>query len=122
MLKSTDRVLSDPQSYAEVNGDSDHNLPTNIAPVGLGEAEYEDNASDDGLSAGETEVEDKIAEMATERMHRVPSRITNFTLTKNGQASRSKQRDAVSKTPSHTKVPSSQSTGGSSIRGSKRWQ
>ncbi|XP_062231921.1 kinesin-like protein KIN-14K [Phragmites australis] len=117
MLKSTDRVLSDPQSYAEVNGDSDHNSPTDIAPVGLDEAEYEDNASDDGLSMGETE-------MTTERMHRVPSRITRFTLTKNGQPamSRSKPRDAVFKTPSHTKAPSSQSTGGSSVRGSKRWQ
>uniref|UniRef100_A0A0A9CGW9 Kinesin motor domain-containing protein n=1 Tax=Arundo donax TaxID=35708 RepID=A0A0A9CGW9_ARUDO len=98
------------------------NQPSQLLSVGLGEAEYEDNASEDGLSAGETELEDKTVEMATERMHRIPSRITKFTLTKNGQASRSKQRDAVSKTPSNTKVPSSQSIGGSSIRDSKRWQ
>ncbi|XP_062181260.1 kinesin-like protein KIN-14K isoform X2 [Phragmites australis] len=124
ILKSTDRVLSDPQSYAEVNGDHDHNSPTDTTHVGLDEAEYEDNASDDGLSAGEAEYSnsDRTAEMTTERMHRVPSRITRFSLTKNGQPSRSKPRDAVLQTPSHTKAPTNQFTGGSSARGSKRWQ
>ncbi|KAJ1263709.1 hypothetical protein BS78_09G207000 [Paspalum vaginatum] len=125
MLKSSDRVLSDPQSYAEVNGDSSHNS-TDTAPVSFDEAEYEDNASDDGLSAGETEnsSSDKAAELTAERPHRVPSRITRFTLTKNGQPalSRSKPKDAVLKTPSNTKLPSSQSIGGSATRGSKRWQ
>ncbi|TKW26290.1 hypothetical protein SEVIR_3G178700v4 [Setaria viridis] len=118
MLKFSDRVLSDPQSYAEANGDS-----TNIAPMGLDEAEYEDNASDDGLPAGETENSnpEKAAEMTAERLHRAPSRITRFTLTKNGQSSRSKLKDAVLKTPSNTKAPSSQLTG-ASARGSKRWQ
>ncbi|KAG2626296.1 hypothetical protein PVAP13_3KG340200 [Panicum virgatum] len=89
------------------------------------EAEYEGNASDDGLSGGETENfnSDKAAEMTAE-WHRVPSRITRFTLTKNGQPSmsRSKPKDAVLKTPSNTKAPSSQLTGGTSARGSKRWQ
>lgn len=124
MLKSTDRVLSDPQSYAEVNGDSNHNL-TGTVPVGLDEAEYEDNASDDGLSPGETENSnsDKAAEMTAERLHRFPSRITRFTLTKNGQPamSRSKPKDSV-KTPSNTKTSSSQMIGGSAARSSKRWQ
>jgi kinesin family protein C2/C3 len=124
MLKSSDRVLSDPLSYAEANGNTNHNS-TDIAPGDLDEAEYEGNASDDGLSAGETENfnSDKAVEMTAER-HRVPSRITRFTLTKNGQPSmsRSKPKDAVLKTPSNTKAPSSQLTGGSSARGSKRWQ
>ncbi|CAL5095875.1 unnamed protein product [Urochloa decumbens] len=125
MLKSSDRVLSDPQSYAEVNGDANHNS-TDITLVGLDEGEYEGNASDDGLSPSETENSnsDKAAEMVAERMHRVSSRISRFTLTKNGQSSmsRSKPKDAILKTPSNTKAPSSQLTGGSSARGSKRWQ
>ncbi|CAN6341345.1 unnamed protein product [Urochloa humidicola] len=125
MLKSSDRVLSDPQGYADVNGDANHNSTDNT-PVGLDEGEYEGNASDDGLSAGEPENpnSDKAAEMTAERMHRVPSRITRFTLTKNGQPSisRSKPKDAILKTPSNTKAPSSQLTGGSAARGSKRWQ
>ncbi|WVZ99310.1 hypothetical protein U9M48_044633 [Paspalum notatum var. saurae] len=125
MLKSSDRVLSDPQSYAEVNGDSNHNS-TDAAPVSLDEAEYEDNVSDDGLSAGETEnsSSDKAAEMTVERLHRAPSRITRFTLTKNGQPalSRSKPKDAVPKTPSNAKAPSAQLIGGSATRSSRRRQ
>ena len=68
MLKSSDRVLSDPQSYAEANGDTKNNS-TDIAPVDLDEAEYEGNASDDGLSAGETDNfnSDKAIEMTAER-------------------------------------------------------
>ena len=68
MLKSSDRVLSDPQSYAVANGDANHNS-TDIAPVDLDEAEYEGNASDDGLSGGETENfnSDKAAEMTAAR-------------------------------------------------------
>lgn len=66
MLKSSDRVLSDPQSYGEVNGDSNHNL-ADTSPVRLDEAEYEDNASDDGLS-GETENYNSAAEMTVERL------------------------------------------------------
>ncbi|CAD6333170.1 unnamed protein product [Miscanthus lutarioriparius] len=120
MLKSSDRVLSDPQSYGEVNGDSNHNL-TDTAPVSLDEAEYEDNASDDGLS-GETENYNSAAEMTVERLHRFPSRISRFTLTKNGQPSMSRSKSKDAKTPSNTKAPSSQFTGGSSVRGSKRWQ
>lgn len=68
MLKSSDRVLSGPHSYAEANGNSNH-TSTHFAPVGLDEAEYEDNSSDDDLPAGETENsnEDKAAEMTAER-------------------------------------------------------
>jgi kinesin family protein C2/C3 len=65
MLKFSDRVLSDPQSYAEENGDS-----TDIATMGLGEAEFEDNGYDDGLTAGETDNcnPDKTVEMTVERL------------------------------------------------------
>jgi kinesin family member C2/C3 len=71
VLKANDKVLSDPQSYVEVNGDSDHSSPADTAPVGLGEAEYEDNASDDGFSEGETEnsTSDRTTEMTSERMY-----------------------------------------------------
>ncbi|KAL6618911.1 hypothetical protein ACP70R_034050 [Stipagrostis hirtigluma subsp. patula] len=124
MLKSSDRVLSDPQSYADMNGASDTNSLIDTAPVGLDEAEYEDNGSDGGLSNGEPENSnsDRTVEITTERMNRVPSR--RFSLTKNGQSSvsKSKTRDAVLRTPSHTKAPSNQLTGGSLARGSKRWQ
>ncbi|OQU78322.1 hypothetical protein SORBI_3009G202801, partial [Sorghum bicolor] len=120
MLKSSDRVLSDPLSYGEMNGDSNHNL-TGTAPVSLDEPEYEDNASDDGLS-GETDNLNSAAEMTVERLHRFPSRISRFTLTKNGQASMSRSKSKDAKTPSNTKAPSSQLTGGSSVKGSKRWQ
>ncbi|KAF8715757.1 hypothetical protein HU200_026705 [Digitaria exilis] len=123
MLKSSDRVLSDPQNFSEANGNYNH-TSTEVAPVRFDEAEHEDT-SDDDLPAGENENSnsDKAAEMTTER-HRVSSRISRFTLTKNGQPSmsRSKPKDAVLKTPGTTKAPSSQLIGGSSARGSKRWQ
>jgi kinesin family member C2/C3 len=62
MLKSSDRVLSDPPD----NRDSNHNL-TDTAPVSLDEAEYDGNASDDGLS-GEAENYNSAAEMTAERL------------------------------------------------------
>ncbi|CAL5078088.1 unnamed protein product [Urochloa decumbens] len=124
MLKSSDRVLSDPQSYVEVNGDAKHNS-TNTTPVGLDEGEYDSNASDDGLSAGKNKNSnsDKAAEMTAERLHRVPSRISRSTLTKNVQpsTSRSKPKDTILRTHSNTKALSSQLTGGSA-RGFKRRQ
>ncbi|NP_001345658.1 Kinesin-like protein KIN-14K [Zea mays] len=116
MLKSSDRVLSDPPD----NRDSNHNL-TDTAPVSLDEAEYDGNASDDGLS-GEAENYNSAAEMTAERLHGIPSRISRFTLTKNGQPSMSRSKSKDAKTPSNAKAPSSQLTGGSSARGSKRWQ
>jgi kinesin family member C2/C3 len=71
VLKASDRVLWDPQSYVEVNGDSAHSSPTDAAPVGLDEVEYEEDGSDDGLSAGETEnsTSDRSTEMTAERMY-----------------------------------------------------
>ncbi|AQK94945.1 kinesin-related protein3 [Zea mays] len=95
MLKSSDRVLSDRQSYGEVNVDPNHHV-MDTAPVSIDEAGYENNASDDGLS-GETENDNSAAEMTAERLHRFPSRISRFTLTKNGQPSmsRSNPKDAI---------------------------
>lgn len=118
MLKSSDRVLSDRQSYGEVNGDPNHHL-MDTAPVSIDEAGYEDNASDDGLS-GETENDNSAAEMTAERLHRFPSRISRFTLTKNGQPSMSRSNPKDAKTPSNTKAPSSRLTGGSSARSKRR--
>ncbi|XP_047094904.1 kinesin-like protein KIN-14K isoform X2 [Lolium rigidum] len=100
-------TLSDHLSYAEVNADAGHTSPIGIAPVRLDEADYEENVSGDEMT-----------------MYTVPSRVARSTLTKTGQptTSRSKPRDSVLKTPSQTKPPSSQLTGGSSARTSKRWQ
>uniref|UniRef100_M8BIT3 Kinesin-4 n=1 Tax=Aegilops tauschii TaxID=37682 RepID=M8BIT3_AEGTA len=42
------RQLSDPLSYAEVNADAGQTSPTNIVAMGLDEADYEDNVSEDG--------------------------------------------------------------------------
>ncbi|VAH09428.1 unnamed protein product [Triticum turgidum subsp. durum] len=99
------RQLSDPLSYAEVNADAGQTSPTNIVAMGLDEADYEDNVSEDGS-------------------HRGTSRIARSTLTKSAQPaiSRSKPRDAVLKTPSHTRTPSNQLAGGSLARATKRWQ
>ncbi|KAM0879142.1 hypothetical protein ACQ4PT_034458 [Festuca glaucescens] len=100
-------TLSDLLSYAEVNADAGHTSPIGIAPMRLDEADYEENVSGDEMT-----------------MHTVPSRVARSTLTKTGQptTSRLKPRDSVLKTPSQTKPPSSQLTGGSSARTSKRWQ
>ncbi|AQK94893.1 kinesin-related protein3 [Zea mays] len=118
MLKSSDRVLSDRQSYGEVNVDPNHHV-MDTAPVSIDEAGYENNASDDGLS-GETENDNSAAEMTAERLHRFPSRISRFTLTKNGQPSMSRSNPKDAKTPSNTKAPSSRLTGGSSARSKRR--
>ena len=42
-------------SYAEVNADAGHTSPTGIAPMRLDEADYEENAYEDGFSVRETE-------------------------------------------------------------------
>uniref|UniRef100_A0A0D3G9W7 Kinesin motor domain-containing protein n=1 Tax=Oryza barthii TaxID=65489 RepID=A0A0D3G9W7_9ORYZ len=44
--------LSDPQSYAEVNRDGGPTSYTDITPTCLDEADFEDNASEDGFSGG----------------------------------------------------------------------
>ncbi|VAH79193.1 unnamed protein product [Triticum turgidum subsp. durum] len=69
--------------------------------IGSGETEYEDNASDDGCSVGETEYSvGSASESAADRMQKGPSRLTRFFLTKNGQpaASRPKPKEPVPKT------------------------
>ncbi|CAM0954505.1 unnamed protein product [Alopecurus aequalis] len=119
-------------SYAEVNADAGHTSHTDIAPMRLDEADYEENASEDDFSVRETEYlvgktnmlnsDSGISDDST--MHTVPSRVARSTPAKNGQpaTSRVKPRDAVLKTPGQTKAPSSQLTGGSSARTLKRWQ
>ncbi|KAL5227342.1 hypothetical protein ABZP36_015607 [Zizania latifolia] len=101
---------------------SQQNQPLS-GPAGSVEAENEDNASDDGCSVGETEYSTGGAsETTAERMHKTPSRITRFFLTKNGQpsAARPKPKEAVLKTPGGTKSTTVQSTGGSLVKPSKR--
>ncbi|PWZ11732.1 Kinesin-like protein KIN-14K [Zea mays] len=111
------QVIKD-KSYGEVNVDPNHHV-MDTAPVSIDEAGYENNASDDGLS-GETENDNSAAEMTAERLHRFPSRISRFTLTKNGQPSMSRSNPKDAKTPSNTKAPSSRLTGGSSARSKRR--
>ncbi|KAF0906815.1 hypothetical protein E2562_013215 [Oryza meyeriana var. granulata] len=92
-------------------------------PGGSVEAEAEDNASDDGCSVGETEYSaGGASETSAERMHKAPSRITRFFLTKNGQpsAARPKPKEAVMRTPGGTKSTTVQATGGSLAKPSKR--
>lgn len=85
--------------------------------MGSGETEYEDNASDDGCSVGETEYSvGSASDVAADRMQKAPSRLTRFFLTKNGQpaASRPKPKEPVPKTTGRPKPTTSQATGGSS--------
>ncbi|KAF6991164.1 hypothetical protein CFC21_008275 [Triticum aestivum] len=126
------RQLSDPLSYAEVNADAGQTSPTNIVAVGLDVADYEDNLSEDGSLVRETEytigrrnIMNSNSDMIDDtKMHRGPSRTARSTLTKSAQPaiSRPKPRDAVLKTPSHTRTPSNQLAGGSSAKATKRWQ
>lgn len=123
--------LSDRLSYAEVNANVGHTSPTDIAPTRLDEADYDDNVSEDGSSVretdysiGKTNILNSNSDDTTMHRDRVPLRTAKYTLTKNGQSAmpRSKPRDAVLKTPNHTKAPSNQLAGGSSVQASKRWQ
>uniref|UniRef100_A0ACD5W3Y6 Uncharacterized protein n=1 Tax=Avena sativa TaxID=4498 RepID=A0ACD5W3Y6_AVESA len=85
--------------------------------IGSGETEYEDNASDDGCSVGETEYSvGSASDAAADRMQKGPSRLTRFFLTKNGQpaASRPKPKEPAPKTTGRPKPTTSQATGGSS--------
>ncbi|VAH21325.1 unnamed protein product [Triticum turgidum subsp. durum] len=126
------RQLSDPLSYAEVNADASQTSPTNIVAVGLDVADYEDNLSEDGSLVRETEytigrrnIMNSNSDMIDDtKMHRGPSRTARSTLTKSAQPaiSRPKPRDAVLKTPSHTRTLSNQLVGGSSAKATKRWQ
>ncbi|KAK1667148.1 hypothetical protein QYE76_055307 [Lolium multiflorum] len=84
--------------------------------MGSGETEYEDNASDDGCSVGETEYSVGSASEAAERMQKGPSRLTRFFLTKNGQpaASRPKPKEPVPKATGRPKPTTSQAAAASS--------
>uniref|UniRef100_J3M901 Kinesin motor domain-containing protein n=1 Tax=Oryza brachyantha TaxID=4533 RepID=J3M901_ORYBR len=122
--------LSDSQSYAEVNRDG-HTSPTDIAPTCLDEADFEDNASEDGFSR-ETDYPigaasvfpNSCSDRTADTSNRRSSQIARLSLAKNGQSttSRPKPKDTALKTPNQTRVQSSQSIGGSSLRASKRWQ
>uniref|UniRef100_A0A0E0A1R6 Kinesin motor domain-containing protein n=1 Tax=Oryza glumipatula TaxID=40148 RepID=A0A0E0A1R6_9ORYZ len=105
--------LSDPQSYAEVNRDGGPTSYTDITPTCLDEADFEDNASEDGFSGGTdysvgcaagasvfpNSCSDRTADTS---IRRISSRIARFSLTKNGQpaTSRPKPKDTAPKTPS----------------------
>ncbi|KAM0837837.1 hypothetical protein ACQ4PT_061362 [Festuca glaucescens] len=84
--------------------------------LGSGETEYEDNASDDGCSVGETEYSVGSASEAAERMQKAPSRLTRFFLTKNGQpaASRPKPKEPLLKAAGRPKPTTSQTAAASS--------
>ncbi|KAM0834981.1 hypothetical protein ACQ4PT_063228 [Festuca glaucescens] len=91
--------------------------------MGSGETEYEDNASDDGCSVGETEYSVGSASEAAERMQKAPSRLTRFFLTKNGQpaASRPKPKEPVPKATGRLKPMTSQAgAASSSVKPPKR--
>ncbi|KAL6616052.1 hypothetical protein ACP70R_038322 [Stipagrostis hirtigluma subsp. patula] len=116
LLKPSDRVPSDPQSYTLGAGiNTGQTSPADTEAVGSGEAGCEDNLSDDGCSVAETEYSVSAAsEVAAERMQKAPSRIARLFLTKNGQPANSKPkpRESVLKTPGRTKSMPSQVTGG----------
>ncbi|XP_014755138.1 kinesin-like protein KIN-14C isoform X2 [Brachypodium distachyon] len=123
LLKSSGRLLSNPQNYT-VLMEAITAPSTNAGSMGSGETEYEDNASDDGCSVGETEYSvGSASETAAERMQKAPSRLTRFFLTKNGQpasASRTRSKEPVPKTTGRPKSTTGQVTGGSSVKPPKR--
>ncbi|KAF8751415.1 hypothetical protein HU200_012091 [Digitaria exilis] len=83
--------------------------------AGSGEADYEDNVSDDGCSVAGTEYSvGGASEAAGEHMQKTPSRIARLFLTKNGQPTNSKpkSRESTLKPPGRTKSTGSQVTGG----------
>nr|BAJ97665.1 predicted protein [Hordeum vulgare subsp. vulgare] len=94
--------------------------------IGSGEPEYEDNASDDGCSVGETEYSiGSASEPAADRTQKGPSRLTRFFLTKNGQpaASRPKPKEPVPKTTPigrRSSIASQAPTGAFSIKPPKK--
>ncbi|XP_066307161.1 kinesin-like protein KIN-14C [Miscanthus floridulus] len=91
---------------------------------GSGEAECEDNMSDDGCSVAGTECSvGGASEATTERMQKAPSRIARLFLTKNGQPAnpKPKPRESALKPPGRTTSTGSQATGGgSSVKPPKR--
>ncbi|CAO1945946.1 unnamed protein product [Urochloa humidicola] len=102
--------------------DSSQQIRRLSGAAGSGEAECEDNVSDDGCSIAGTECSvGGASDAATEQ--KGPSRIARLFLTKNGQPANSKPkpRESALKPPGRTKSTGSQVTGGgSSVKPPKR--
>ncbi|ONM38280.1 P-loop nucleoside triphosphate hydrolase superfamily protein with CH (Calponin Homology) domain [Zea mays] len=122
-----DQLLKDkaksPSSSTDIN-DSSQQIRRLSGAAGSGEAECEDNMSDDGCSVAGTECSVGGASEATaERMQKAPSRIGRLFLTKNGQPANSKPkpRESALKPSGRTTSTGSQATGGgSSVKPPKR--
>lgn len=84
--------------------DSSQQIRRLSGAAGSGEAECEDNMSDDGCSVAGTEYSAGGASEAAERMQKTPSRIARLFLTKNGQPANSKPklRESAPKPPVET--------------------
>ncbi|TKW16718.1 hypothetical protein SEVIR_5G317600v4 [Setaria viridis] len=112
-----------PSSSTDRN-DSSQQIRRLSGAAGSGEAECEDNVSDDGCSVAGTEYSvGGASEAAAEQMQKAPSRIARLFLTKNGQPgnSKPKPRESALKPPGRTKSTGSQVTGGgSSVKPPKR--
>ncbi|CAO2166355.1 unnamed protein product [Urochloa humidicola] len=110
-----------PSSSTDRN-DSSQQIRRLSGAAGSGEAECEDNVSDDGCSIAGTECSvGGASDAATEQ--KGPSRIPRLFLTKNGQPANSKPkpRESALKPPGRTKSTGSQVTGGgSSVKPPKR--
>ncbi|KAJ1285356.1 hypothetical protein BS78_03G273000 [Paspalum vaginatum] len=107
-----------PSSSTERN-DSGQQIQRLSGAAGSGEAECEDNMSDDGCSVAAAEYSaGGASEAAAERMQKTPSRIARLFLTKNGQPANSKPkpREPSLKPPGRMKSTGSQVTGGSSVK------
>ncbi|CAO1944997.1 unnamed protein product [Urochloa humidicola] len=110
-----------PSSSTDRN-DSSQQIRRLSGAAGSGEAECEDNVSDDGCSIAGTECSVGGASDATTEQ-KAPSRIARLFLTKNGQPANSKPkpRESALKPPGRTKSTGSQVTGGgSSVKPPKR--
>ncbi|CAL4961463.1 unnamed protein product [Urochloa decumbens] len=112
-----------PSSSTDRN-DSSQQIRRLSGAAGSGEAECEDNVSDDGCSVAGTEYSvGGASEVAAEQMQKAPSRIARLFLTKNGQpgSAKPKPRESALKPPGRTKSTGSQVTGvGSSVKPPKR--
>lgn len=122
-----DQLLKDkaksPSSSTDRN-DNSQQIRRLSGAGGSGEAECEDNMSDDGCSVAGTECSvGGASEATTERMQKAPSRIARLFLTKNGQPAnpKPKPRESALKPPGRTTSTGSQATGGgSSVKPPKR--
>ncbi|XP_072963056.1 kinesin-like protein KIN-14K [Typha angustifolia] len=146
LIKSTDRVSSDLDSYtefnhkdSELNGEDGHTSPVDSELMALGEGDYDERLSDisDGAFSTGEDIEPSIgnafefnpflhsgkpADMTLESMRKVPPPATRSVPAKSGQTtmSRTKLKDSL-KSPSIVKPTASQ-TKASSAKPGKRWQ